>query len=89
MLDIYVCVGTSCHLKGGEQVADQLVSLVRELGLHAQVQVKGSFCLDHCSEGVSVRVGETILQGVRVADVRERVLPEILARASLVSQGPR
>ncbi len=80
MLDVYVCIGTSCHLRGGERVAEQLLELVRESGLQGQVQVKGSFCLEHCSEGVSVKVGDRVLSGVRVSELRERLLPEILAR---------
>jgi NADH-quinone oxidoreductase subunit G len=80
MLEVYVCIGTSCHLRGGERVAEQLVSLVGELGLQREVQVKGSFCLEHCSEGVSVRIGDRVLNGVQVSEVRQRLLPEVLAR---------
>ncbi len=82
MLVVYVCIGTSCHLRGGEQVAEQVVSLVGELGLQRQVQVQGAFCLEHCSDGVSVKVGEKILSGVQVSDARERLLPEIVAQTA-------
>ncbi len=79
MLEVYVCIGTSCHLRGGERVAEQLVSLVRELGLQDEVQIKGAFCLDHCSEGVTVKIGEKVVDGVRVTEVREKLLPEIVS----------
>lgn len=81
MLEVHVCLGTSCHLRGAERVAEELVSLVRELGLHQEVQVKGAFCLQHCSEGVSVKVGDKVVDGLRVPEVRERLLLEILAQA--------
>ncbi len=80
MLEVLVCVGTSCHLRGGARVAEQLVSLVREQGLVGEVEVKGCFCLEHCSEGVAVRVGDKVLSGVQVSEVRARLLPEVLAR---------
>jgi NADH-quinone oxidoreductase subunit G len=80
MLEVYVCVGTSCHLRGGERVAEQLAALVREAGLQSAVKVRGSFCLEHCSEGVSVKVGDTVLSGIQPTEVRERLLPEILTR---------
>ena len=82
MLEVYVCIGTSCHLRGGERIAEQMMSLVGELGLDSQVQVRGAFCLEHCTaEGVAVKVGEKVIGGVKPdsADVRERLLPEILA----------
>jgi NADH:ubiquinone oxidoreductase subunit E len=83
MLEVFVCIGTSCHLRGGERIAEQVMSLVGELGLEQQVQVRGAFCLEHCSaDGVSVKVGDKVLGGVRVDEVREKLLPEILARTS-------
>ncbi len=80
MVVVYVCIGTSCHLRGGEKVAKELVSLVGEMGLQSQVQVRGAFCLDHCSDGVSVKVGEKVLSGIQLAEVREKLVPEILAQ---------
>ncbi len=78
MVTVYVCIGTSCHLRGGEKVAQELVSLVGEMGLQSQVQVRGAFCLEHCSEGVSVKIGEKVLSGIQLDEVRERLVPEIL-----------
>ncbi len=80
-VEVYVCIGTSCHLHGGERVAEQILSLVGEHGLQREVQVRGAFCLEHCSEGVSVKIGEKLIGGVQVSEVREKLLPEILAQA--------
>ena len=78
-LEVYVCIGTSCHLRGAERIAEELVSLVNELGLYREVEVKGSFCLEHCSsEGVSTRVGDKFVGCVKTGEVRDRLLPEIL-----------
>ena len=80
MLEVYVCIGTSCHLRGGERVAEQVVSLVGELGLDEQVQVRGAFCLESCSaEGVSVKVGDRVVGGVKPDEVREKLLSSLLA----------
>ncbi len=84
MVEIYVCIGTSCHLHGGERVAEQLLSLVGEQGLQREVQIKGAFCLEHCSEGVSVKIGDRLFDGVKVGEVREKLLPELLAQAHRV-----
>lgn len=81
MLEVYVCIGTSCHLRGADRVVEQLTTLLAENEIQDRVQVKGSFCLDHCSEGVSVKVGDRVLEGVLPSNVRERVLPDVLVRA--------
>jgi NADH:ubiquinone oxidoreductase subunit E len=57
------------------------MSLVGEYGLQGEVQVRGSFCLEHCSEGVSVKVGDKVMDCVREGEVREKLLPEILTQA--------
>lgn len=83
MLDVFVCLGTSCHLRGGEVVAEQIGALLGEYGLKSEVRIKGSFCLEHCSDGVSVKIGDTVFDGVKIGQVRERLLPEILARTGV------
>ncbi len=82
LTEIAVCIGTSCHLRGGEKVAAQIVDLIDELGLRGRVAVKGAFCLEHCSDGVTVKVGDRFVDGVQVTTVRDRVLPEIIAQTS-------
>ena len=82
LTEISVCIGTSCHLRGGEKVAAQIVDLIDELDLRGQVTVKGAFCLEHCSEGVTVKVGDRFVDGVQVSNVRERILPEIIAQTT-------
>lgn len=88
MLDIYVCVGSSCHIRGSESVVRQLRDLIEERGIDADVSLRGSFCLERCSEGVTVRVGETVIPGVLPETLAERVLPAIQRLAARGSRGP-
>jgi NADH:ubiquinone oxidoreductase subunit E len=76
-LDVYVCVGSSCHVRGSERVIACLQSLIAERELEARVTLKGSFCLENCSAGVSVRVGEKLLAGVLPETTVDVVWPEI------------
>ena len=60
-MDIKVCIGSSCHLKGSETVVEMFEKAIEENDLEGKVNLCGSFCLGNCNrEGVTVQVdGET------------------------------
>jgi NADH:ubiquinone oxidoreductase subunit E len=60
MLTITVCVGSSCYVRGSEVLAEKFDALIKERGLGAKVELTGAFCMDQCSMGVSVRVGDKV-----------------------------
>ncbi len=64
MLTIVICVGSSCHVRGSDEVAAALEAIIESEKLTDQVELIGAFCMDHCSMGVSIRVGDTIHSGV-------------------------
>jgi NADH dehydrogenase subunit E len=60
-MDIFVCVGSSCHLKGSKVIIDKLNLLIENAGFKNTVILKGSFCMGKCSErGVSVKVNDDV-----------------------------
>lgn len=60
MVEIGVCVGTSCHLNGSYNVVQTFRQFIEEYGLHEKVEVKACFCLKQCqNKGVSVTVDKT------------------------------
>ena len=58
MTTISVCIGSACHLKGSYQVVNALQNLIAEWNLADQIELKGTFCLKHCTQGVSVMINE-------------------------------
>ncbi len=58
MLTVVVCVGSSCYVRGSEKMAETFERLIRERGLNGRVELTGAFCMEQCSMGVSVRVGD-------------------------------
>ncbi len=64
MLTIVVCVGSSCYVRGSEGLAETFDALIKQHGLAARVEVTGAFCMDQCSMGVSVRVGDKVYRCV-------------------------
>ena len=51
-----ICIGSSCHLKGSRQIVEELQYLVKENHLEDKVELKASFCLGHCTDGVSTKI---------------------------------
>lgn len=54
MLELNVCVGSACHLKGSYDVIECFKKCIEDNQLNDKVVIKGAFCLGHCTEAVSV-----------------------------------
>lgn len=55
-MEITICIGSSCHLRGSREIINRLEKLVRENSLQDKVELKGSFCMEQCQKGVCVTV---------------------------------
>ncbi len=79
---IQICVGSSCHLKGSEQLVELFQSAIAEHKLDNEITLAGSFCTGKCNrEGVSVTIDDTVYTGVTPESFRsffdENVLQQI------------
>lgn len=59
-MDITICIGSSCHLKGSREIVQQLEGLVEEYGVQDKVGLNGSFCMGNCVAGVCTKFEDTI-----------------------------
>ncbi|MEG3071972.1 MAG: (2Fe-2S) ferredoxin domain-containing protein [Candidatus Syntrophopropionicum ammoniitolerans] len=64
MLIVQVCVGSSCFLRGSKKIIVETERLIAELQLEDKVLLKGCFCHDKCTGGVTVMIGEKLLPGL-------------------------
>ncbi|SKC55425.1 (2Fe-2S) ferredoxin domain-containing protein [Maledivibacter halophilus] len=62
MIEVNVCIGSACHLKGAYNVIANLKKIIEEKHLGDKIEIKAAFCLGHCTKGVSVKIdnGEVI-----------------------------
>jgi NADH:ubiquinone oxidoreductase subunit E len=58
VLTITICVGSSCSVRGSDELAAALEQLIAQHGKENEVELIGSFCMGECSRGVSICVGE-------------------------------
>ena len=68
-MDIFVCVGSSCHLKGSYDVIKDFQRLIKLHKLEDKVKLNASFCLGHCTLGVAVKIDEVFVEGVSTDNI--------------------
>ena len=69
---IQVCVGSSCHLKGSQDIVELLQKSVAEYHLENEVTLAGSFCIGVCNRvGVTVQVDDDVHTGVTKENFKE------------------
>ena len=55
-MNVTVCIGSSCHIKGSHAVVEQLQDLIVKKNLDDSVKLSGTFCMGKCQQGVCVTV---------------------------------
>ena len=63
MLNVSICVGSACHMKGSKEVIAKLKELIAAHGLQGKVLLNGSFCTGNCEYAVCVVIDDTVLSG--------------------------
>ncbi len=63
-MDIYVCVGSSCHLRGSYDIINLMKENLEKNGLTEKINLSAAFCLGKCTNGVSIKVNNEIICGV-------------------------
>ena len=62
---IQICVGSSCHLRGSEELVELFRNAIAERKLEREITLAGSFCTGKCNrEGVTVTVDDDVYTGV-------------------------
>ncbi len=80
MVEIQVCIGSACHLKGSYNVINAFQQEVEFRGLGDEVEIKAVFCLGKCTKAVSVKLGdEDKIYSLSVSDVRKFFDDDVLS----------
>ena len=67
VMEVNVCVGSSCHLKGAHAVINKFQEALGEEAI--QLKLGASFCQGRCTEGVIVAVNGVVYERVTPDDV--------------------
>ena len=72
MLVVQICVGSSCHLKGSQEIVELMQKAVAEYQLDGEVVLVGSFCIGKCNrDGVTVQINDDVHVGVTPQNFKE------------------
>lgn len=83
MLDIKVCVGSSCHLKGAQAIVQMLQDAIAENHLVDKVALSGSFCTGKCNRfGVTIIVDDKTFTGIIPETFNEFFRINVLSRVT-------
>lgn len=64
-MNVQICVGSSCHLKGSEKIVELFQSAISEKHLEDSVALAGSFCSGKCNRiGVTITVDGAVYTGI-------------------------
>lgn len=79
MVNVCVCVGSSCHLKGSQDIVELLMQAIEDNGLNGKVELSGTFCIGKCNRvGVTVQVNDEVHVGVTRENFNEFFKKNIL-----------
>ena len=79
MIFVQVCVGSSCHLKGSQDIVELFEKAVKDHNIEDEVVLSGSFCIGKCNRvGVTVQVDDEIHVGITRENVKEFFTENIL-----------
>ena len=64
-LIVQICVGSSCHIKGSQEIVEMMQSAIEKNHLEYDITLAGSFCTGKCNrEGVTITVNDNVYTGI-------------------------
>ncbi|NLM25228.1 MAG: 2Fe-2S iron-sulfur cluster binding domain-containing protein [Firmicutes bacterium] len=72
-VDIQVCVGTSCYLKGSVKILKTLTDMLQKDGYEEDVKLRAAFCCQQCAGGPVVIVDDKVMGNVGFEQIPEIV----------------
>jgi len=63
-INITVCIGSGCHVKGSRDIINILKEQIEEKDILLDLDLQACFCQERCTEGVVVKFNEEIITNV-------------------------
>lgn len=79
-MNVKICIGSVCHLKGARQVVEALQDYIERDKLSDLVELEATSCSGNCQNGVSITIDDKKLFSVVPSTVEEFYNKEIKAK---------
>lgn len=64
-MEIKICVGSSCHLRGSQKLVEQFHEVIAKNELQNKITLVGSFCTGMCNrDDASITIDDKIYTGI-------------------------
>ena len=83
-LNINICIGTNCFIKGSQKLLRKLIDYVDENNLAHLVNINADFCMEACENGPGVRVGSKKYLHATFAMIVDAIQNELNSEGNLV-----
>lgn len=77
MVIIEICIGSSCYVRGANNVVEQVNTWIENFQWEESVKVKGAFCMGLCSQGLGVKINGNAISGLGLHNIEAVLLPLI------------
>ena len=74
-LVLEICVGTSCHLLGSQDLIQMVEHLPAEV--KNKIELQGATCLGACGKGPNVRINGTILNNMTPEQLQQIIFDHV------------
>ena len=71
MVEVTICIGSSCHVRGSSYIVSRLQKIIKERNLEDKILLKASFCMGDCKNGACITVDKEKITGVSPANIEE------------------
>ena len=72
-IPVTICIGTTCHLRGAQDLLKQVLDYVVESEQDEQFDIIATFCMENCEHGPSVRVNGHLIKRASFESVKEKL----------------
>ena len=80
-MNVLICVGSSCHLKGAPELVELFQKAIEENHLEGLFTLSGSFCTGQCNRvGVTVTVDDEVFPGITKESFKDFFNDKILGK---------
>jgi NADH-quinone oxidoreductase subunit G len=76
-LQVKVCTGTNCFLKGSQHILHELLDHVQKEDLQERVDLRASFCFEKCEHGPTVSVDGNKIQWCTAAAAKTEITQKL------------
>jgi len=81
MLEVKVCLGSSCHIRGGAKTLKAFMALIEAHDLADRVALAADLCLENCLQAPNVVVNGIVFGSVTPDKAEAFFMKEILPKA--------